>query len=127
VTDRQDRNEPQLDPGQDALRDRVRFWVDVLKHFSTLSGATAVGVAALQESLELNPFGAVVSLVALGVSFLAAVGGMFLITPAVGGPDRYRSRSEDYYLVRAFWYSGVSGVLLIGGVFIFMISSLVAR
>jgi hypothetical protein len=33
---------------------RVRVWVDVLKHFGTLSGATAVGVPALQESLGLG-------------------------------------------------------------------------
>jgi hypothetical protein len=122
--ERQDANKHPRNLEVEALREGVRAWVDVLKHFSTLSGATAVGVAALQETLELGNVGTVLSLVALGLSFVVALLGIWLVSTALGGPDRDVGVSRRVEI--GSWTSAISGILLMSGVVTFMISSLVS-
>ena len=110
----------QNDPQTEAARETVKLYIDVLKHFGTLSGAAAVAVAALQKNLELDLVGTVVSLVTLGLSFVVALLGVMMLTYALAqfeGPRARRVGGWGYQ----FMFS--SGILLFGGVISFMLNS----
>jgi hypothetical protein len=110
----------QRDPQTEARRDGLKTYVDALKHFGTLSGAAAVGVAALHKSLDLAVVGTVVSLVTLGLSFVIALAGVVFLTSFLADWDRFVSQKSVRF---GYWVTLASGVLLFAGVLGFMLNA----
>src|SRR5687767_663114 len=103
------RSSVQNDPQAEAARESGKSYVEVLKHFGTLSGAAAVAVAALQKNLQLDIVGTVVSLVTLGLSFVVALLGVMMLTYALANFDRSVARRIGG---GGYWFMFSSGILL---------------
>jgi hypothetical protein len=107
-------------PQTEAAREGVKSYVEVLKHFGTLSGAAAVAVAGFQEQLDLDLIGTAVSLVTLGLSFAVALLGVMILTYALAHSDRSKASLVNPWGYRFMFFSGI---LLFSGVGSFMLNS----
>jgi excisionase family DNA binding protein len=101
----------QPDPHTAAMRARLQSYADTFRHLSTLSGATAVGVTVLGESLNLSGRSMVVALVTLGAAFVIA---LLCTTLATGylGLSRWDHNESQYFPIWMF----LTGALLAGGI-----------
>jgi hypothetical protein len=109
----------QRDPQTAARRDAIQSYKDALENFGTLSGAAAVGVAALHKTLALDVTGTVVSLVTLGLSFVIALFGLLCLTAFLGKLDQVHPRWSVRF---GFWATTASGILLAAGVGSYLIN-----
>jgi hypothetical protein len=103
----------QRDPDAEVARDGMKVYLDVFKHLGTLSGASALVVAALYETLDIPLFLTAITLISLSASFLAALVGLLRTTKNLSMPSLPDDR-------RALWWAAYfSGALLVAGILTF--------
>jgi len=104
-------------------REDMHGKLDTLKHTTTLDGATVIALLLVQRAWELNERLVVVTLGAVGVSFVLALMGYMGVSSWLGSSE---SELRHYTFGRYYWITFLSISLLIVGVFLFLFNVFVA-